>query len=274
VTVRSLQKYGYLRWDRRDPFPVVKFAQEPGNADQYESFGPFRLAAGGRNELRAVREVFPTRNCRGKLNPTAAFSPCLEHPLGRCGAPCTMLQSPADYQGVLERLRLFLRGDKTVLATLRGEIALAAKREQFERAAVLRDRYRVVASIAQAVRREAGSVIAGDRLLVLPAAEAGLVRLYWFRPGAPLTSSRAAATTTDWTPVLTQLQRLPQAADQGSLDEGRLTEHWLRRKTSAPVLRVADYPGLSQLAVALSELVRSGHWRRFGTPVQEAPGLL
>jgi DNA polymerase-3 subunit epsilon len=256
LALRSIQKYGYLRWERADPFPIVRFAREPGGRETYESYGPFRMAAGGQHELKALREVFPLRNCRGRLAPNPALSPCLEHDLGRCSAPCADLQPSHAYADEVGRLRAFLTGDRSVLTRLRAEIALAAKREEFERAAALRDRFRILGSVHQAVRREHSLANIGDRLLVLPAADSGSVRLYLVRPATTLVTCRAAVDEADWLAVVERLFA-PGPSDFGALEDARIAEQWLRRKSTPPVLRTADYGSLGELAMALVTLVRA-----------------
>lgn len=255
LALRSIQKYGYLRWEREDPFPIVRFAREPGDPAAFESYGPFRMAAGGRAELKALREAFPLRNCRGRLKPALELAPCLEHALGRCGAPCAKLQTEAGYGHELDRLRAFLHGERTALVHLHSEIALAAKREAFERAGALRDRYRALGAVHQAVRREHGLANLGDRLLVLPAVEPGHVRLYLVRPGTTLTTCRAATGESGWLGIVERLfEKAPK--DFGSLEDARIAEQWLRRKRTAPALKTADYGSLGELAAALGRLVK------------------
>lgn len=254
MALRSFRRYGYFRWERADPFPVLRHAKEPGAPECFESYGPFRLSGAGRNELTALRETFALRNCRGLLKPQASLSPCIEHAFKRCGAPCALLQDQAGYGGEVERLREFFRGDKAALVALRHEIALAAKREAFERAAALRDRYRTLAALHQTIRREGVLANLGDRIFALPAAEDGVWRLYYLRPGASVATLRVTPRQSDWATALRKLFS-PAPADLGTLDDARIAEAWVRRKSQLPTLRVAEYADVAALASALAALV-------------------
>lgn len=254
MALRSFRRYGYFRWERDDPFPVLRYAKEPGAPERFESYGPFRMSGGGRAELTALRETFALRNCRGLLKPQASLSPCIEHAFKRCGAPCALLQDQAGYQAEVHRLRAFFEGDKAAIAGLRHEIALAAKREAYERAAALRDRYRTLAALHQTIRREGVLANLGDRIFALPAAEDGLRRLYYLRPGASIATLRVTPRETDWPSALTKLLA-PAPADLGVLDDARIAEAWVRRKTQLPMLRVAEFPDLAALAAGVAALV-------------------
>lgn len=255
MALRSFRRYGYFRWERDDPFPVLRHAKEPGDPEIYEAYGPFKLSGGARAELTALRETIALRNCRGHLKPQASLAPCIEHAFKRCGAPCALLQDKAGYQAEVERLRAFFAGDKAAIVALRHEIALAAKREAYERAAALRDRYRTLAALHQTIRREGVLANLGDRIFVLPAAEEGLRRLYFLRPGAAISTVRVSQRERDWAGVLTKLLTPPAPGNFGAFDDARIAEAWVRRKPQLPTLRVAEFADLAALAAGVAALV-------------------
>src|SRR5262249_48251514 len=66
--------------------------------------------------------------------------PCLDYHIGRCKAPCVLLQSAAEYRAMIDEVILFLDGRADeVMRRVRERIQLAAESLDFERAAELRD---------------------------------------------------------------------------------------------------------------------------------------
>ena len=110
--------------------------------------GPFVDGKALKQTLKTLRRVFPYRSCR-KLQK----KPCLWYQLGRCPAPCqikTKEQKIKDKklvrkikeecQSNVKNLMLILGGKKNkVLKGLEKEMKKAAKKQEFERAAKIRD---------------------------------------------------------------------------------------------------------------------------------------
>ncbi len=263
--LRSWANYFYLYWNPNEAFPRLRLSRDHALPADVEAFGPFRFTMGGRYELKALRETFGLRNCRGTLRPSPTQSPCIEYGMKRCGAPCAELEDAAAYEDRIARLRHFLSGDPDLLRDMRTAIARAAGDENFERAASLRDRYRILTALHQAVRREGASTIAGDRLLVLPAAEEALVRLYLLRRGRAVVSVRVDARSTDFRPHLERLLTQVMQGRPAEMEDARIAESWLRRKSTLPHLRVADHPDTGSLCEGVRQLVAEGDWRRFRT---------
>ena len=108
-------------------------------------FGPFVLA----NELRAavplLQRVFQFRTCKLEIvdgDPALRhFRPCILHAIKQCTAPCGGRVSKADYRRDITNLQRFLHSrGKAVVTQLTREMNAAAKSQDYEHAAVLRDR--------------------------------------------------------------------------------------------------------------------------------------
>lgn len=262
-TLHTWGRYGYLILSS-EAFPRLRFSREEDHT-RAERYGPFRFPLGGRYELKALRETFGIRSCPGPLKPDTHASPCIEYGMHRCGAPCAHLQDHTSYNQGVEALRAFLQGDARALETLRTSIRQAAAQEAFERAAALRDRYRILISIYQGIRREGAVAALGDRILILPPAEPHLVRLYLLRPGRGLASVRAAIADTIWPQVIEKLLAQPVGQDPGSLQDARIAEQWLRRKPRAAILRVSEFADIASLARAVASAVQELPKERFET---------
>jgi len=72
-------------------------------------------------------------------------TPCLNHAMGRCLAPCAGLADPAEYAKVVAQVEKVLSGEvDALIEELRAEMAKAAEELNFERAAEIRDTIRAL----------------------------------------------------------------------------------------------------------------------------------
>src|SRR3954466_13907985 len=99
---------------KNEPFPRVFFTRKKiKDGSQY--FGPYTSVAKVRDLLEFIKQNIPLRTC--KLNLTEnnivkkKFKICLEYHLGNCNGPCEGLQTPADYDAGIERLKNLLKGN-------------------------------------------------------------------------------------------------------------------------------------------------------------------
>jgi len=107
-----------------------------------------------------VKHWFPLRTC-SNAEMRQRTRPCIEHQMGRCGAPCVGLTSEQDYAKVVEDVILFLRGkDETLLPRLRERMMAHAAKLEFEQAARVRDQ---ISAIDQTLERQRVARAAGDR---------------------------------------------------------------------------------------------------------------
>ena len=107
--------------------------------------GPFVDGGALKQTLKILRKVFPYRSCR-----VLPKRPCLWYHLGRCPAPC-LTKSKISLEIPLTRLKkdcqrnaknimkIFKRGKTKTLGDLKKEMKIAAKNQNFELAAKIRD---------------------------------------------------------------------------------------------------------------------------------------
>ena len=100
---------------------------------------PFPDSAAVRESIDIIQRVFRLRTCADSVFANRS-RPCLLHAVRRCSAPCVNLISPSRYVADVAAARAFLRGDiKNISVNLSHDMEEAAKREEFETAAALRD---------------------------------------------------------------------------------------------------------------------------------------
>jgi excinuclease ABC subunit C len=98
-------------------------------------WGPFVGAKMTRSALEIMRRIFSWSDCT-----PGQKRPCFNAQIGRCPGVCTRAISPTAYKKILRRMALFLDGKRSTLeAQLLKEMASAARAEDFEQAALLRN---------------------------------------------------------------------------------------------------------------------------------------
>jgi len=158
LRLRDDKSYPFIEITLRDEWPRVRFFRGrhvPGNL----YFGPYSSARKVRDTLDVIGRIFPYRKCRGVKPGRPSGSPCLQYFIKRSLAPCDARVTHEEYMEVVQQAIDFLRG--RLGAVERGivaEMAAAAAAQQFERAALLRDRLAAVRHVheRQAARIEGG----------------------------------------------------------------------------------------------------------------------
>ncbi len=110
-------------------------------------FGPFASAGAVNRTLNVVERAFLLRTC-SPAEFEGRSRPCLRFQIKRCSAPCTGEISATDYANLVAQAKGFLGGKShAIRKTLQEQMHQAAKAEDFERAAILRDRLAALAHV-------------------------------------------------------------------------------------------------------------------------------
>ena len=141
VQFKDDKSYPYLAISLDDEYPrifITRKEKRPG----LKYFGPYTNAWALRNTYEVLLKVFPVRSCSVGNFQRAQRSKrqCLLGDIGKCAAPCVGWVSPQEHKDIAIKLNDFMEsGMEDLLPTMRHEMELAASREEFERAARLRD---------------------------------------------------------------------------------------------------------------------------------------
>jgi excinuclease ABC subunit C len=139
IALRDDKSYPYIKVTIHEPFPRVYVTRQLQN-DGSRYFGPYTDVGAMRRALNVVKRIFTVRSCTYDLPVVAPDRPCLDYHIGRCKAPCVLLQTDAEYRAMIDEVLLFLDGRADeVMRRVRDRIELAAEALDFERAAELRD---------------------------------------------------------------------------------------------------------------------------------------
>src|SRR5207248_726165 len=147
IRLRDDKSYPYVAVSLDEDFPRVYFTRErhrPGRA----YFGPFSSAKRVRETLDLLGKLFQYRTCEGPEPGRRSGSPCLDYYIKRCGAPCVGYIDRDEYRRNIEAIIDFLSGRyRQVEKDLSAKMEDAAGTQDFERAAVHRDRLAAVRSL-------------------------------------------------------------------------------------------------------------------------------
>ena len=140
IVLKDDKHYPFIKLDLQDPWPRLQVVRQV-KGDKALYFGPYVPATTMWRLLHLINRTFPIRKCtdiRGRRH-------CLDYHLGRCLGPCEASVSKAEYDQVVERVRLVLEGrDRELSRQLEESMHQAAGRLDFERAAKLRDQLRTL----------------------------------------------------------------------------------------------------------------------------------
>lgn len=143
IALRDDKSYPYIRLTVTDQWPKLAIVRRPQrDGDLY--FGPYVSAKAARATLKLMNELFPLRKCKGN-KPDVRTRPCLHHQMDHCPAPCILEVDRESYLAWVERARSFLKGNyREVAREMEQAMWTAAKTENFEEAARLRDKLEAV----------------------------------------------------------------------------------------------------------------------------------
>jgi len=157
VQFKDDKSYPYLAISIEDEYPrifITRKEKRPG----LKYFGPYTNAWALRNTYEVLLKVFPVRSCSAGNFQRAQKSKrqCLLGDIGKCAAPCVGWVTPEEHHQIAVKLNEFMEsGMEDLLPTMRSEMELAASREEFERAARLRDQ---IESFEKAQRSTQGNL--------------------------------------------------------------------------------------------------------------------
>ncbi|HSS33074.1 MAG TPA: excinuclease ABC subunit UvrC [Solirubrobacterales bacterium] len=162
IRLRDDKSYPYVAVSLDEDYPRVYFTREKHRVGR-AYFGPFSSAKRVRETLDLLGKLFQFRTCEGKAPGRRSGSPCLDYYIKRCGAPCVGHVSQDEYRRNIEAIVDFLSGRyRQVEAEEQSKMEGAAGAEEFERAALHRDRLKAIRSLFERQRVAGGSVGTAD----------------------------------------------------------------------------------------------------------------
>ena len=183
ILMRDSKSFAFIRITGDHPYPLLtKHRGERNLPGDY--YGPFASGEAVNRTLTALHRAFLLRSC-----PDSVFSsrkrPCLQYQIKRCSAPCVNYISEADYQKLVQETRAFLAGKTNeVQKGLAEGMEKASQLQQYEKAAVFRDRIQALTSIQSRQIINTAIVKDADVFAVYSLRGQTCIQLFLFRNGS------------------------------------------------------------------------------------------
>ena len=182
VLLRDDKSFPFILLREDHAFPRVQKHRGARRAKgQY--FGPFASAGAVTSTLNALQKLFLLRSCSDSFFANRS-RPCLLYQIRRCSAPCVGRISDADYAELVSDAKLFLAGKSTgVQARLGKQMAEAAQKQDYELAAVYRDRLRALTYVQGSQTVHAEGLGDGDIFALAGKAGQMCIQAFFIRGG-------------------------------------------------------------------------------------------
>src|SRR3954451_24602599 len=147
VLLRDDKSFPFIMLREDHEFPRIQKHRGARRVKKAHYYGPFASAGSVTRTLNALQKLFLLRSCSDSFFQNRS-RPCLLYQIKRCSAPCVGRIGGEDYGELVEEAKEFLSGKSTgVQSRLSRSMAEAAGRQDFELAAVYRDRLRALTYI-------------------------------------------------------------------------------------------------------------------------------
>ena len=151
VQLKDDKRYPYVKITSEN-FPRLVITRNVTKDGIY--FGPFTDVGSVKQTVKFLKSLFKIRTCRNM------DGPCLNAQIDLCYAPCDGKISEKEYSEIINKIDLFFQGKySTIVKNLKGEMAEAAKNEEYEKAAVIRDQ---IASIEEIMEKQFVDLVDDD----------------------------------------------------------------------------------------------------------------
>jgi excinuclease ABC subunit C len=162
IRLRDDKSYPYVGVSLDEEFPRVYFTRERHRPNR-AYFGPFSSAKRVRETLDLLGKLFQYRTCEGPEPGRRSGVPCLDYYIKRCQAPCVGYIDKDEYRRNIDRIVAFLSGRyKEIAGDLEEKMEQASEAQDFERAALFRDRLNAVTSMMERQQVAGGSLGSAD----------------------------------------------------------------------------------------------------------------
>jgi excinuclease ABC subunit C len=162
IRLRDDKSYPYVGVSLDEEFPRVYFTRERHRPNR-AYFGPFSSAKRVRETLDLLGKLFQYRTCEGPEPGRRSGVPCLDYYIKRCQAPCVGYIGKEEYRRNIDAITGFLSGRyKEIAGDLEAKMDEASEAQDFERAALFRDRLNAVTSMMERQRVAGSSLGSAD----------------------------------------------------------------------------------------------------------------
>jgi excinuclease ABC subunit C len=246
IRLRDDKSYPFIAISLDEDFPRVYFTRERHRRDR-AYFGPYSNAKRVRETLELLSRIFLIRSCTGAEPGRRSGSPCLDFHINRCGAPCVGYVTREEYRRGVDGAIDFLGGRYGAIERdIEARMHAAAAAQEFEQAAVERNRLAAVRSLLERQRVAGAAVGTLDAIAVALAGPDANAQVLQVRDG-----------------VLSDRQSF-YLANEGERPLGEVIEEFLLQYYE----HAAAVPALVVVSEPVSDIVTATLASRRGGPVE------
>ena len=146
VLLKDDKTYPYIKITLNEEYPTIYTTRRILN-DGAKYFGPYANPGSAKEMVNFIKQKFKIRQCKSfKSNKRV----CLNYHIGRCLGPCANMVSKEEYKKQIDEIIELLDGKSIkLIKKLKEEIADAANKQEYEKAAYLRDKVIAIENISQ-----------------------------------------------------------------------------------------------------------------------------
>ena len=160
IRFKDDKAYPFLKVTLNEPFPALIVTRQP-KEDGARYFGPYPDGKAMRETIEFLKRTFGIRTltvvnerrksgCPWRDTTKPLPRACLEYHLHRCSGPCVNAISQEEYRQIAVQVCEFLEGRRNeIVKQLEQFMWEAAEREEFEKAAKLRDQIRAIQTVTE-----------------------------------------------------------------------------------------------------------------------------
>ena len=146
VLLKDDKTYPYIKIDVTSDYPNVFITRRILN-DGAKYFGPYANAGSAKEMINFIKQRFQIRQCKNFKNKDRA---CLNYHIKKCLAPCMGYVSKAEYAKQINQIIMLLDGKTNeIIYELSEEIKEASSKQEYEKAAILRDKKIAIERISE-----------------------------------------------------------------------------------------------------------------------------
>ena len=146
VLLKDDKTYPYIKIDVKSDFPNVFLTRTIKN-DGAKYFGPYANSGSAKEMVNFIKQKFKIRQCK---NFKSNKKPCLNYHIKRCLAPCCNCISKEEYGKQINQIIMLLDGKTDeIIKGLDKEIKEYSEKQEYEKAAIVRDRKVAIEQISE-----------------------------------------------------------------------------------------------------------------------------
>ncbi len=182
ILLKDDKTFPYIVIDNKHEFPRI-FKYRTLQPKENFFFGPYPAISSLNDTIKVIQKTFLLRSCTDTFFANRK-RPCLQYFIKRCSAPCMQKISKEQYAKNVQFAKDLLNGkDELARKNLTNQMNEAAKKMNFEQAAIIRDRIKAITEIQSRQYIQIDNMASIDFIAIATNAECSAFAVTFFRAG-------------------------------------------------------------------------------------------